>query len=518
MIEITGQHLINGAWENSDSVTFASANPSTDSNNPWTFFEANSHDAQRAISAADGAFAQYRRTTAIERAEFLEAIASEIEALGPQLVDAAMSESALPQMRIEGERGRTCGQLRLFANNLRNPINPVFIDKAQADRQPLPKADSRLMQIPLGPVVVFGASNFPLAFSTAGGDTASALAAGCPVIVKGHPAHPATTELVCHAINRAISKTNMPSGVFSMVQSSTPQVAQLLVQAPQVKAVGFTGSQRVGDILNNLIQQRPIAIPFFGELGSTNPQFILPQLLEQQATQLGNNQVASMLMGHGQFCTSPGIVVVERAQGYDKLITALKQAVTAAAPGTMLTRGICQTYHAQVAQLKQNSALTLIGEGKTGTGLCQSSAVLFSVNASDFLADASLQEEVFGPCALIISCDDSAQQLAVARALSGQLTASIHGVDNEIVDALELIDAVSQHVGRLIFNQMPTGVEVCHSMQHGGPYPASTAPATTSVGSQAITRFTRPICLQNMPEAALPTIVADTSDSPMVIV
>lgn len=518
MIEITGQHLINGAWSNAGQDKFNSANPSTDSDNPWAFFDATTQDAEQAVTAAASAFPQYRLTTAIERAEFLEAIANEIENLGPQLVEAAMSESALPQMRIEGERGRTCGQLRLFANNLRNPINPVFIDNAQPERTPLPKADSRLMQIPLGPVVVFGASNFPLAFSTAGGDTASALAAGCPVIVKGHPAHPATTELVCHAINRAIASTKMPKGVFSMVQSTTPQIAQQLVQAPAVKAVGFTGSQKVGDILNKLAQERPVAIPFFGELGSTNPQFILPKLLAEQATQLANNQVASMLMGHGQFCTSPGIVVVEKTTGTDELLTALEQSIIAAPTGTMLTRGICQTYQAQVASLKQKSALTHIGSGQEGAGLCQSAASLFSVSASDFLTDDSLQQEIFGPCALVILCDTNSQMQQVAQSLHGQLTASIHGLEQEIVTSTELIDNVSQHVGRLIFNQMPTGVEVCHSMQHGGPYPASTAPATTSVGSQAITRFTRPICLQNMPSSALPTPVMNNTNTPQVIV
>ncbi len=518
MIEITGQHLINGTWSNAGQQKFASANPSTDSNNPWTFFDANSQDVEQAVTAAADAFTEYRATTSTARAEFLEAIANEIEALGPQLVEAAMSESALPQMRIEGERGRTCGQLRLFANNLRNPISPVFIDNAQPERSPLPKADSRLMQIPLGPVAVFGASNFPLAFSTAGGDTASALAAGCPVVVKGHPAHPATTELVCHAINRAIAATEMPSGVFSMVQSTTPQIAQQLVQAPEIKAVGFTGSQKVGDILNKLAQERPNPIPFFGELGSINPQFVLPEILAQQATQIANNQVGSMLMGHGQFCTSPGVMIVENTAGTDELLTALEQAIIAAPTGTMLTRGICQTYQQQVAALKQKATLTHIGSGEEGQGLCQSAATLFRVSATDFIQDSSLQEEIFGPCALIVLCEDNAQMQQIAQSLHGQLTASIHGLEQEIIASSALIDNVSQHVGRLIFNQMPTGVEVCHSMQHGGPYPASTAPATTSVGSQAINRFTRPICLQNMPSSILPQSIAQNSNTPQIIV
>jgi len=518
MIELTGKHLINGQWVNTATDTFSSANPSTDSNNPWTFFDATDADAASAVESAHVAFRQYRRTSASQRAELLQAIATEIENLGEQLVHAAMSETALPQMRIEGERGRTCGQLRAFANNLLNPINPVFIDHAQPERQPLPKGDSRLTNIPLGPVVVFGASNFPLAFSTAGGDTASALAAGCSVIIKGHPAHPATTELVAHAIERAVAKTNMPSGVFNMVQSTTASVAQKLVQHPLVKAVGFTGSQKVGDILNKLTQERPTPIPFFGELGSTNPQFILPQLLAKDAASLANNQVASMLMGHGQFCTSPGLVIAEKTDGIETYLATVKQAVSVAAAGTMLTKGIAKTYEAQLTALTNNSALSLIAQGEHGSSDCQTPAAMLSVSASDFLADKTLHEEIFGPCAIVVLCDNAAQVNDVALSLVGQLTASIFGTDDDLLNAIDLIDDVAQTVGRLMFNQLPTGVEVCHSMQHGGPYPASTAPQTTSVGSQAINRFMRPICLQNMPVAILPEELKDNANHPQVVI
>ncbi|WP_435274209.1 aldehyde dehydrogenase (NADP(+)) [Psychrobium sp. nBUS_13] len=518
MIEITGKHLINGQWVNSTTATFASANPSTDDVNPWTFFEASADDADSAVASANDAFRQYRRKSAAQRAALLNAIASEIENLGEQLVHAAMSETALPQMRIEGERGRTCGQLRAFANNLLNPISPVFIDHAQPERQPLPKGDSRLTNTPLGPVVVFGASNFPLAFSTAGGDTASALAAGCSVIVKGHPAHPATTELVSHAIQRAIDICDMPAGVFNMVQSTTPQVAQQLVQHPQVKAVGFTGSQKVGDILNKLTQERPIAIPFFGELGSTNPQFILPQKLASDAQSLANNQVASMLMGHGQFCTSPGLVIVQNSDGLEGYLATLANAISESSAGTMLTKGIAQTYNRQVDLLLSNPSLTHIASGGASSGDCQSSANAFSVSASDFIAQPALQEEVFGPCALVVICDNDEQMGEFALSLTGQLTASVFGSDDELLDYIDLVDDIAQSVGRLMFNQLPTGVEVCHSMQHGGPYPASTAPQTTSVGSQAINRFTRPICLQNMPIALQPEEIKDGATNPQVIV
>jgi alpha-ketoglutaric semialdehyde dehydrogenase len=518
MIDLTGKHFINGQWVNTATQAFSSANPSTNNNNPWVFFDATNTDAANAAESAHTAFRQYRRTTAAQRAAFLQAIASEIENLGEQLVHTAMSETALPQMRIEGERGRTCGQLRAFSNNLLNPINPVFIDLAQPERKPLPKGDSRLTNIPLGPVVVFGGSNFPLAFSTAGGDTASALAAGCSVIIKGHPAHPATTELVSHAIALAITQTGMPSGVFNMVQSTTSIVAQQLVQHPLVKAVGFTGSQKVGDILNKLTQERSTPIPFFGELGSTNPQFILPQLLAKDAVSLANNQVASMLMGHGQFCTSPGLIIVEKTDGIQTYLSNIKQAIGLAATGTMLTKGIAIVYKTKIAALINNKALTLIAQGEQGEGDCQSAAAMFSVAASNFLANEALHEEVFGPCGIIVLCDNAEQINEVALSLNGQLTASIFGTDNDLLSAMDLIDDVAQTVGRMMFNQLPTGVEVCHSMHHGGPYPASTAPQTTSVGSQAINRFMRPICLQNMPAAILPEELRDNANNPKVVI
>ncbi|MDP2562498.1 aldehyde dehydrogenase (NADP(+)) [Psychrobium sp. 1_MG-2023] len=517
MIKITGQHYINGQWTNSTNETFSSYNPCTDKENPWQFFTASTNDINNAVSTAAQAFTQYRNTTTEQRAQLLDNIAVEIERLGEQLITTVMNETALPQLRVEGERGRTCSQLRLFANNLRQSICPVYIDKAMPERQPLPRADSRLTQIPLGPVVVFGASNFPLAFSTAGGDTASALAAGCPVIVKGHPAHPATSELVCHAIDRAIKQSDMPRGIFTLVQANTSQAAQQLVNAPLIKAVGFTGSQHVGDILNSIAQSRPVPIPFYGELGSTNPQFILPKLLSNQPVALAQNQVNSMLMGHGQFCTSPGLVVVEESPALDIFVSEIATGIAAANPGTMLTKGIASAYQKKLTEYSNHPNLTLIAQGQTGEGHCQTPAAIFSIAATDFLSQPVLHEELFGPCALIVKCQSKVEFEQVAQSLPGQLTASIHGTEAEISDALSLIHEVAQHVGRLIFNQLPTGVEVCHSMQHGGPYPASTAPQTTSVGSQAITRFTRPICLQNMPQDILPNELKDGAATLQII-
>ena len=518
MITLTGKHLISGQWRGDIDPGFASQDPARGEANPWTFAQANDDQVRQACDAAQQAFRQYRQTSAEQRADFLDAIAADIEALGEQLVTTAMAETALPQARIEGERGRTCNQLRLFAQTLRAPISPVFIDRANPERAPLPKADSRLGYIPLGPVAVFGASNFPLAFSVAGGDTASALAAGCPVVIKGHPAHPATSELVAYAINNAISRTGMPAGTFSLLQGTAPALSNALVNHPAIKAVGFTGSQKVGTLLNKVAQERPEPIPFYGELGSINPQFILPQLLASQPEQQARQQVQSMMMGHGQFCTSPGLVVLQQGAGVDAYLATLASELSAQAAGTMLTAGIAATYERQVTALKANGKLTHHAEGQPGDGANQTRAQVFTVNAADFAADNSLGDEIFGPCALVVLADDSQQIHQLAANLEGQLTASLHGTDSELADALSLVDTLSQRVGRLIFNQMPTGVEVCHSMNHGGPFPAATDVRTTSVGTQAMHRFQRPICYQNMPASLLPTALQSDASAPQVIV
>ncbi|WP_108946808.1 aldehyde dehydrogenase (NADP(+)) [Shewanella halifaxensis] len=504
---ISGQHFINGAWT-SETTDFCSNNPVTNQALAFKFANASAEIVTNATAAAKQAFKQYRSIAPERRAAFLNTIADEIQADIEAITATAHLETGLPMARLQGETGRTCGQLRLFAAKLINPIDNRYVDLANPERAPLPKPDTRLSTLPLGPVAVFGASNFPLAFSTAGGDTASALAAGCTVVVKGHPAHAATSELVCKAIERAANKCDMPAGVFNLVQGVTPEVSTQLVTDSAIKAVGFTGSLKVGRILADLCASRAEPIPFYGELGSTNPQFILPQLLEQQAQELASTQVQSMLMGHGQFCTSPGVIVAIKSDGLNQYKATLAQDIAAQSAASMLTSGIAATYQAQLETLIANPNIELIAQGESSPANHFTRPTALKVAANDFLASSELQQEVFGPCAVLVECDDAAQMLLIAEQLEGQLTASVHGLEAELVNNQTLIEAIAFNVGRIIFNQMPTGVEVCHSMNHGGPYPASTDSRTTSVGSAAMARFERPICYQNMPTSILPERVS----------
>ncbi|RTR37905.1 aldehyde dehydrogenase (NADP(+)) [Shewanella canadensis] len=511
---ITGQHFIDGAWTG-QADAFNSFDPVTNAKIDWQFANASETEVAQAATAAHAAFTQYRSKTPAQRADFLEAIAGEIQADIEAITAAAHRETGLPMARLQGETGRTCTQLKLFATRLREPLEPRFVDLANPQRAPLPKADTRLSVLPLGPVAVFGASNFPLAFSTAGGDTASALAAGCTVVVKGHPAHAATSELVTRAIEKAIERCDMPQGVFSLIQGSTPQVSTALVTHGAIKAVGFTGSLRVGRILSDLCAARAEPIPFYGELGSTNPQFLLSGILSAQAEQLATTQVQSMLMGHGQFCTSPGVVVAQKGEALNRYIATMTENLASLPAAAMLTPGIASTYQAQLEALLNHSAVTLIAQGQSAEAGHHTRPSAIRVSADDYLVSSELQQEIFGPCAVLVECENQAQMLQIANALEGQLTATIHGNEEELAQHPELIEAVAYKVGRIIFNQMPTGVEVCHSMNHGGPYPASTDSRSTSVGSDAMKRFERPICYQNMPQTLLPDDLK--TDNPKVI-
>ncbi|GIU30503.1 aldehyde dehydrogenase (NADP(+)) [Shewanella sp. MBTL60-007] len=507
-VAISGQHFINGAWTN-ESTDFNSTNPVTNEALSFRFANADKSIVASATAAAKQAFVQYRSLAPTRRAEFLEAIADEIQTDIAAITETAHLETGLPMARLQGETGRTCGQLRLFAGNLRTPIDSRYVDLANPERQPLPKPDTRLTTLPLGPVAVFGASNFPLAFSTAGGDTASALAAGCTIVVKGHPAHAATSELVSRAIERAAVKCDMPNGVFNLVQGFAPEVSTALVTDPAIKAVGFTGSLKVGRILSDLCAARAEPIPFYGELGSINPQFILNSILEAQAESLASTQVQSMLMGHGQFCTSPGVIVAVKGEALNRYKATLAQEIASQSAASMLTAGIANTYQAQIEALLADPKIELIAQGESSPASHFTRPTALKVTAADFIASNAIQQEVFGPCAVLVECDDSAQMQSIAEQLEGQLTATVHGLEAELVENTTLIEAVAFNVGRLIFNQMPTGVEVCHSMNHGGPYPASTDSRTTSVGSAAMARFERPICYQNMPQALLPARVQE---------
>lgn len=503
---ITGKNLIAGQWTGDTSEGFTAFDATSHQAMQTTFADATEAEINTAINRANEAFASFSQVSPEKRAHFLRTIGDQINALGDELITTACTETGLPAMRIQGERGRTIGQLGLFADLLEKEEFTAVIELADNDRQPLPKPDTRLGYLPLGVVGVFAASNFPLAFSTAGGDTASALAAGCPVVMKAHAAHPATAELVAKAILAAIKICDLDEGVFSLLQGKNYAIASQIVTHPHVKAVGFTGSERVGMILQQQINQRPEPIPFYGELGSINPQYIMPAKLSQDGQSIAQSLVGSLVMGQGQFCTSPGVWVVignESEDNYQAFINAAKAVLCEQAAGVMLTPAMCKSYKQAV-----ESRSSLVGVELLATGLAgreqDCSATLFTTDYTTYQSTPALHEELFGFSALIVRCDNFTQMVALTNQLSGNLTASIHAVDEDMELSSKLTQVLVHKVGRLIYNQMPTGVEVCASMNHGGPFPASTNIRTTSVGSEAIKRFQRPICYQNMPQVLLP--------------
>lgn len=458
------------------------------------------------------AFDRYRETSLEERATFLETIAAEIEALGDALVERAMAETGLPQARIEGERGRTCGQLRLFASVVRaGEWLDVRIDPALPDRQPMPRVDLRQRHVALGPVAVFGASNFPLAFSVAGGDTASALAAGCPVIVKAHSAHPGTSELVGRAVQKAVASCGLPEGVFSLLFGSGKEIGQALVADPRIQAVGFTGSRSGGLALMATAQARPQPIPVYAEMSSINPVFLLPEALQARAKEIAEGFIGSLNMGAGQFCTNPGLVIAIKGEALDAFVAAAGEAVKGSAAQTMLTPGIHAAYQDGIGALVGEARE--IARGPVGDGPCACQPALFAASASDFLKNDALQAEVFGAASLVVECDDLDQVKAVAEHLEGQLTATLQMDDADQDAARNLLPVLERKAGRILANGWPTGVEVCHAMVHGGPFPATSDSRTTSVGSAAIHRFLRPVCYQNLPEGLLPEALKE--DNPL---
>ena len=452
---------------------------------------------------AEIGFEKFSAVTTEKRAAFLDSIAEEIMKLGDELLQRASAETALPEARLIGERARTTGQLKMFADLLRDGSwVEATIDRAQPDRKPLPKPDIRKMLIPLGPVVVFGASNFPLAFSVAGGDTASAFAAGNSVVVKAHPAHPGTSEMVARAIQAAIDATQMPPEIFSLVHGTSNESGLQLVKHPATKAVGFTGSLRGGRALFDAAAARPEPIPVFAEMGSTNPVFILPGAVKERGDAIAEGLMQSVTMGVGQFCTSPGLVFGLREKNLDSLVEKTSQLAASSLPGTMLHAGICDNFHKGLAEVRKipgirSSAVAQLTQG-------QASAVVFSTDSKTFLKHDSLREEIFGPSTIIVGCDSPDELEHIARSMPGQLTATIHGTDEDLARHAKLVSILRQKAGRILFNGYPTGLEICPALHHGGPYPATTAAYFTAVGSMAIRRFARPVCLQNFPDAALP--------------
>jgi alpha-ketoglutaric semialdehyde dehydrogenase len=463
-----------------------------------------------ACDAAERAFDVYRETTPAARADFLDRIGTEIAALGEALIVMAARETGLPKARIENERGRTIGQMHLFAELLRAAEwMRVRIDPALPDRLPQPRPDLRLAMVPLGPVAVFGASNFPLAFSTAGGDTASALAAGCPVVLKGHPAHPGTDALVAGAIHTARAACGMPEGVFGHVMGPGTSLGAALVRDPRIAAVAFTGSRRGGLALLRLAQEREVPVPVYAEMGSVNPVILLPAALRARGAGLGAAFVASLTLGAGQFCTNPGLLLAVEGKGLNTFIAAAAEALSGYAAATMLSRGILDTYQHGVDALAGHANVRWLGSGQPGGEYAKGQAVLFECAASDFLADPALAEEVFGPAALLVTARDVGELRRVVAGLEGQLTATLQMDEEDWGEAAGLLPMLERKAGRIIANGWPTGVEVTHAMMHGGPYPAASDSRSTSVGSLAIERFLRPVSYQNMPLSLLPPALRD---------
>jgi 2,5-dioxopentanoate dehydrogenase len=461
-----------------------------------------------ACAAAAAAFGPYRATTSEQRAAFLESVAANIEAIRDVLVPRAVAETGLPEGRISGEVGRTTGQLKMFAAVLREGSwNGARIDPAQPDRTPAPRADIRQREVPLGPVAVFGASNFPLAFSVAGGDTASALAAGCPVVVKAHDAHPGTSELVGRAVTKAVSDAGLPPGTFSLLFGSGRKLGTALVTDPRIKAVGFTGSRSGGTALVAAAAARPEPIPVYAEMSSINPVFLLENALSTRAAELGKAFAASLTMGSGQFCTNPGLVIAVDGPGLDAFVGAARDALAAAAPTPMLTPNIAQSYAEGVSELGAAAELVARGQSSESTTACQ--AALFSTDAASFVSSEVLQAEVFGASSLVIRCADTDEVASVAGKLEGQLTATVHADDTDVAEAGRLLPVLELKAGRILFNGWPTGVEVGYAMVHGGPFPATSDSRTTSVGARAIERFLRPVAYQDVPKSLLPSAIAD---------
>jgi len=510
-MQLTGRNIIGFETFSEGTVAIQSINPATGEALAPLFFKATLDELEYAAEKAEKAFQIYRKKSGFEKANFLEKIAEEIEALGDVLLERYMLESGLPQGRAVGERGRTVGQLRLYAQLLREGswVN-ARIDSGLPDRQPAPRPDLRSMERPLGVVGVFGASNFPLAFSVAGGDTTSAFAAGCSVIVKAHPAHLGTSELVAKAVQKAAEATGMPDGVFSLLFDDGHEIGMALVKHPAVKAIGFTGSLKGGKAIFDAAVSRPEPIPVYAEMGSTNPVFVLPRILAEKGRAIANSYLGSVTLGVGQFCTNPGILFLQNDKDF---MDEIGKNASDTQGGIMLTPGIRDAYVRGTEHSKQYT--NVIGIGKAPEGFTAVEPVILHTDIEAWNAQPELAEEIFGPTSLIVEANTKEEILIAAQNLTGHLTATVHGTAEDFEEYSELLDILEQKVGRLILNGFPTGVEVNHAMIHGGPFPATTDSRSTSVGTRAITRFTRPVSFQDFPDAILPDELK--SDNPLSI-
>ncbi len=506
-MQITGEMLIGHATVRGTGGTQRAFNPALNAEISEPVFGLGTRaDVERAAQLAAAAFDPYRNLPLVRRAEFLEAIADEILALGDELIERAHAESGLPRARLTGERGRTMGQLRLFAQVVRDGhFLGATVDSAQPERQPLPRPDLRLAKIPLGPVAVFGASNFPLAFSVAGGDTASALAAGAPVIVKAHSAHLGTSELVGRAVQQAARRTEMPEGVFSLLIGAGREIGEALVAHPAIKAVGFTGSRQGGLALVKIANGRPEPIPVYAEMSSINPVFVLPAALATRTDAIAQGFVESLVLGAGQFCTNPGLVLAIEGPDLDRFIASAVQALASKAPQVMLTPGIASAYRKGREQVQSVPGVEPVARGTAAEVQSNAAqAALYVTDVQSLLGNDALQAEMFGPASLIVKARNLEELLQVAEHLEGQLTATLQIDEPDLAAARQLVPVLERKCGRILANGFPTGVEVSHAMVHGGPFPATSNAAHTSVGATAIERFLRPVCYQDLPDALRP--------------
>ena len=502
-----GHNFIAGTRSAAGDKVLKSLNASTGEAMTFDFFQATEQEVNQAVEAAHAAFKTYRHTSPEQRALFLESIADELDALGEDFLNTISQETALPIARLQGERGRTSGQMRLFAKVLRRgDFLGARIDTALPERQPLPRPDLRQIKIGVGPVAVFGASNFPLAFSTAGGDTASALAAGCSVVVKAHSGHMATADYVAQAIERAVEKTGMPKGVFNMIYGNA--VGALLVKHPLIQAVGFTGSLKGGRALCDMAAARPQPIPVFAEMSSINPMLMLPEALKNRGDKIAQELADSVVLGCGQFCTNPGLILGIKSPEYTRLIEQLSEIMANKPAQTMLNAGTLNSYVSGLSHLSEHSGIQhLAGQEQQGE---QALPQLFKAEVELLLAgDQLLQEEIFGPTTIVIEVEDKAQLLQALSSMNGQLTASLIADESDLVEFADVVPVLEEKAGRLLLNGYPTGVEVCDAMVHGGPYPATSDARGTSVGTLAIDRYLRPVCYQNYPQSLLPEALRD---------
>lgn len=497
--------ILVGASERQGGAPFFAIDPSTGAKGEVAFHNASAADVADACALADAAFESFSTLTPEARAAFLEAVADGIMAIGDLLITTAMSETGLPRGRLEGERARTVGQLRLFAGYVRQgDWLDATIDKALPERQPLPRSDLRRVNQSVGPVAVFGASNFPLAFSVAGGDTASAFAAGCPVVVKGHPAHPGTGELVARAIAAAVRSCGLHEGVFSYLPGTTNDLGGALVADPRIKAVGFTGSRGGGLSLMKIAAERAEPIPVYAEMSSINPVVLLPGALAARAEALGTAFVGSLTLFSGQFCTNPGLVIALDSPDLDRFVASAAEALSGNAAQVMLTPGIHAAYEKGVAALSGAEGVTTVARGVAGDGVNRGQHALFATSGDRFRANPALAHEVFGSSSILVKCATVEEMIATIADLEGQLTATLQMEESDQADAARLLPTLSRKVGRVLANGWPTGVEVTHAMVHGGPFPSTSDGRSTSVGTLAMMRFLRPVCYQDVADAVLP--------------